>query len=328
MRPSEARGGTLESMNHGARDDLPLAARVNGQPITRLALESVLADVIEHYARKGQTVTPEERHTLERQVLDQLVERELIFQECRRLDRKVDDETLETRMGDLARKFGGAAAMTLLLARQGLSLDDVRSGFQRDLLIDDYIESVLYSGVRVSDAETRGFFDDNRARFRIQEQVRVSLLTLSLGKRPPAGTVRRAREAMAALGDRLRAGDDFHVVGKEANAQRDDIQVSDLGFITRGRLLPDLEAAAFLLWAGQLSPVVITPVGMHILKVSDHLIDRDLRFDEVAPEISKLLLSRKREDAARERLVGLKQTALIEIFPTPPPPEASSGSIL
>lgn len=290
-------------------------ARVNGREIGVRLLRMVLAQAREQFAKSGKAVTPEIEKEIQREAIDQLIGRELLFEESLRRRCFADEEEVERQVTDLAEQAGGMLALTVMLARRGLQLDEVRDGIRRDLAIDAVVDGeVVQDSEGVSVDQARAFFEANRASFRAQERSTVSHISIGLPKNAYTGAVARAHERLNTLRARIDSGESFDEVARTASAEEDGIQSGMLGPIERGTLARELEEMAFTLPLNELSSVFRSSLGVHIVRVLAREGARDMRFDEVAQAIAQHLGTRRRAELAEALTVALRRNAVIEIL--------------
>ena len=293
-------------------------ARVNGNPISRFLLDTVLTDVLGHYKKQGGVVPPDVREQLRKKVLDQLIERELVYQECLRRAYPVDELDVQTQMRELAEPFGGEVGLTIVLTRRGVSLDEVRNGIRRDLLIDGFLENVIHTDLEVRPDDVRRYFDEHRERFSVKERLEVRHISVAV----PAGSTQaerdEARELIDAIRERIATGEEFAKVGQEA-AEEDGgrVQAGNLEAVERGTLIGALDTAVFGLSIGQTSDVIESPIGVHLLELLERKPARDLPFDECVPAITRVLKTERREAQTAAFVAVLQKTATIEIQDEP-----------
>lgn len=290
-------------------------ARVNGREIGVRLLRMVLAQAHEQFAKSGKPVTPEIEKEIQREAIEQLIGRELLFEEALRRRCFADEDEVDRQVTELAEQAGGLLALTVMLARRGLKLDEVRDGIRRDLAIDAVVDGeVVQDTEGVSIDQARAFYEANQASFRAQERSTVSHISIGLPKNAYAGAVARAHERLNTLRARIDSGESFDEVARKASAEEDGIQSGMLGPIERGTLAQELDAMAFSLPLNELSSVFRSSLGVHILKVLAREGARDMRFDEVAQPIAQHLSTRRRAELAEALTVSLRRTAKIEIL--------------
>lgn len=166
--------------------------------------------------------------------------------------------------------------------------------------------------VRVTGSELKEYYQQSRERYRVpgsQEEVRVRHILLSL--KPEAAEDERAeiRRRMEGIREEaLKPGADFAELARkysEDSGTRE--QGGDLGFFPRGRLIKEFEDAAFSLSPGEISEVVETSYGYHLLQVTERKPVEYQSFDQVKKEIEAELLRNKAHALAEQEAEALLQ---------------------
>ena len=290
-------------------------ARVNGREIGVRLLRMVLAQAREQYEKSGKDLTPDVEREIQREAIDQLIGRELLYEESQRRRCFADELEVERQLSELADQAGGMLALTVMLARRGLKLDEVRDGIRRDLAIDAVVDGEMTEDPDgINAGQARAFYEANRPSFRAQDRSTISHISIGLPKNAYAGAVQRAHERLGALRQRIARGESFDEVARQATAEEDGIQSGMLGPIERGTLAPELEEMAFALPLSTLSDVFRSTLGVHLVRVVSREAARDLRFEEVAQAIAQHLGSRRRAELAEALTNALRETAVIEIL--------------
>jgi peptidyl-prolyl cis-trans isomerase C len=113
--------------------------------------------------------------------------------------------------------------------------------------------------------------------------------------------------------EKLKAGGDFIEIAKEKSTGPSAAQGGDLGYVSKGDLIPEIENVVFALEIGNISDIIKSEYGFHILKVTDKKPEALKTFEEVKEEITKTLLSTKQKEAFNNLLEELKSQVTIEI---------------
>lgn len=154
--------------------------------------------------------------------------------------------------------------------------------------------------VRVEEAALRAEYARDPARFREAEQVRARHLLLSTREGGAEGDARAAARADSLLAA-IRSGADFFELARRFSQEPGAANTGgDLGWFGRGRMVPEFERAAFALKAGEVSPVVKTQFGYHIIKLEDRKPARVKPYDEVRADL-RATLARARADSSTRR---------------------------
>lgn len=289
-------------------------ARVNGREIGVRLLRMVLAQAREQYQKSGKPVTPDIEREIQREAIDQLIGRELLYEESIRRRLAADELEVERQVSELADQAGGMLALTVMLARRGMKLEEVRDGIRRDLAIDAVVDGEMTSDAEgVSAEQARAFFEANRASFRANDRSTVSHISIGLPKNAYGGAIAKALERLGVWRARIANGESFDEVARQASAE-DGVQSGMLGPIERGTLAPELEETAFTLPLATLSEVFRSALGVHLVKVVSREPARDFRFEEVAQAIAQHLGTRRRAELAEQLTNSLRQRAVIEIM--------------
>ncbi len=233
----------------------PLAAMVNGQPILLADYQKLLAEYEAALLSRGFDLSTEEGQQVlaqaSRQVLDVMIEQVLIDQAAAREKVTVTDGELDAIIQRDIEEGGGAEKFAAWLQANGWTEEDYRQRLRSQLLTSKMIERVT-SGVSTT-----------------AEQVRARHILVST-----------EAEAQSIL-DQLLAGADFATLAQQYSLdEATKGNGGDLGFFPRGMLLvPEVEEAAFSLQPEQISGVVASQLGYHIVQVLERVPDRPLSED-------------------------------------------------
>jgi peptidyl-prolyl cis-trans isomerase D len=172
------------------------------------------------------------------------------------------------------------------------------------------IEVLAYSpdgfkaGAAPSDAAVSDYYNEHKAdRFTQQEQVRARHILIKVPQDASDEAKGAAADKIAGLKKKIAAGADFAAVAKENSQDEGSAKDGgDLGFFTRGRMVKEFEDAAFSLQPGEMSEIVETPFGFHLIKVEEVKPKKEKTLDEVHDEIVKTLTNEAAQAAAKAAL--------------------------
>ena len=175
---------------------------------------------------------------------------------------------------------------------------------KEELLISAIIEKEITSKVKVEEEEVKGYYDDHPELFSQEEQVRVRHILVA------------SEEEAKKVEERLKAGEDFTKVAQEVSLDKSS-PGGDLGFISKGATVPEFEQAAFALKnSGDMSPLVKTPFGYHIIRLEERKAASVKPFEEVKEQLEEQLGRQKRRETFGKFLEGLRGKATITIHET------------
>ena len=258
---------TIARPSPTATSERPLAAVVDGQPIFLADYQEQVARFEAAMAGQGFDLESEDGKAMlaqmRRQVLDSMIEQVLIKQAAAQEGVAISEEELETVIQESIEEGGGQASFEEWLRTSDLTYEDFRGEIRFQLLAQAIFERITGSVPTAA------------------EQVHARHILVDT-----------EAEAQAIL-TQLQAGEDFAALASQLSQDENTKEAGgDLGFFHRGQLIsPELEEAAFALQPGQISEVVQSQFGYHVVQVLEKAPDRPLP--------SELLNSLKEQAFAR-----------------------------
>lgn len=162
------------------------------------------------------------------------------------------------------------------------------------LKADSYLPDVT-----VSQDEVNQYYDENASNYHKQAEVKARHILLTVEEDAPAAQVENVRAEAEKIRQEAKQKDaDFAELARKYSQDPEAAKGGDLGYFTRDRMLPAIADAAFALEAGEISDLVRTPYGFHIIKVEDVRPERTIPLEEVRPEIELTLKKEKTRDIA------------------------------
>ena len=302
--------GTAEAQLHA----YGTAARVNGVDISNEMLERNF----EEYKRDNDINIAAIRYPnrvtmMRREVLDQLINQEIIWQAAQKKESIASVDEVEEAIKQVREQFASEQDYFGRLAAEGFTVDEYREHIQQVLSAKKYMKSVT-ANVEVGEADIHDFYVGNPVRFQLPEAVRARHILLKVSAQADEDTRTAINEKAVDLLDRLLAGEDFAAVAIEASEDSSAAQGGDLGYFPRGKMVKPFEDAVFALEAGEMSGIVESPFGLHIIKVDDYQVAQTVP-EEVAKErIEQHLVQVKSQQRVVDELAALRAMASIEVL--------------
>ena len=247
---------------------------------------------------------------MERPFLNNLIEMKLQLQVAQRMDLEVTDSEVDGAITEIRNKYG-LTEETLMnsLKAQGLSTEDYRARLADQILLQKVINYAVRSTIVISDSEIEQYYKENSEQYNVEEKFRISQIFFVM---PVDSYQKEALEARAQdLVKRINSGEDFAELAREYSEDPSSEFGGDLGYISRGVALKEVEEAAAALQKGEISNPFWSPAGLHIIKLEDSIEGGDIgKFRE---NIKEVLLQKSFEKKYREWKTGLRENAYIEI---------------
>jgi peptidyl-prolyl cis-trans isomerase C len=286
-------------------------ARVNGEAVKKEDFERMIHTI---EARAGQPIPAERRDEILRGALDQLITYTLLSQESRTRGVKVDDAEIDAKMTQLRGQFPTQQAFDAALKERGMTVDSLKKDARVDLSVSKLMDAEVATLPGPSDADAKDFYDKNPDKFKEDEQVRASHILVRVDEKADGPAKQKARAEIDAVLKQAKAGADFGKLAQEHSQDGSAAQGGDLNYFSKGQMVPAFDKVAFALKPGQISDVVTTQFGYHIIKVIDHKAARTVPFEEAAHKIKDYLGGQKKQAHADAFIEGLKKKSKIEVL--------------
>jgi len=248
------------------------------------------------------------------EAVNQLISEELLYQQSVKSKLKLDDGMVDKELKGLKGRFKDEAQYRETLKRMDLTEDQLKQQIARQAIIRMLLEKEVVSKIALSKEDAKKYFESNSAEFHQPERVRAQHILIKLEPGADEQKKAEARKKLEAVKKRVLAGEDFGKLAKEYSEGPSNVREGDLGYFTRGRMVKPFEDAAFKLAPNEVSDIVETQFGYHLIKVLDHQAAKDPSFEEIEPRIMDILRNKKIHQQYDAYIYKLRQNAKIETF--------------
>lgn len=294
-----------------------VVATVNGVAIKRTTLEASLQATRLNPLLFGSPLprSPEETAKV---VLDQLISAELLAQEARKKGVAVTDAEVDAAMKQTKAAFKSEADYQATLKENRFTEADIRADARRQIAIKRLFEKDLLPNVPpIDQATAKGFYDTNPFQFTEPEENRIAHILVIVDADFDAKRREKARRKIEQVVADLKSGRDFAQLAKsvsEDDGSRD--KGGDVGWVVRGEWPTEFVAAASaLVRKGDVSGVVTTRFGLHVLKLIEKNPAKLLPYDDkLEREIVAFLDRKRQEDMALDYVDALRKKSKVDIF--------------
>jgi foldase protein PrsA len=294
-----------------------VAAKVNGQVITVTALNTQLDQLKKQYPQMF-TGTDAEGRLLDfkQRLLENLINQALIEQAAQSKGINISDADIQKQIDQLKSDFKDQSQFDQALKSAGMTLDQLKSQIKNQLVTQKLVET-LAANQTVSDADIQAYYDKNKTQFFQKPAKRASHILFNTADKATATKVLA----------QLKAG----TITFAAAAKKYSIDTAtaskggDLGWPTQA-YLPEFQTALDKLSKGQMSGIVPSAVGLHIIEVIDVRGGTQQTLAEVKSQIQQIIVQQRRSDAYQQFLNDLRKNAKIEYVEADLKPAANAGS--
>lgn len=249
---------------------------------------------------------------LRKTALTQLVDRILLHKEAARKGFSADSALVERQMQQFQAQFPTQEARDNALKPMGLDMEGLRKMTEQDLSIQVFIQQEVMPSIDVGEDACRNYFEENQEQFKMPDRIRASHILFLVEETATPEDEAEAQAKATQILERVRSGEDFAQLAQEFSEGPSAPRGGDLGYFQKGQMVPPFEAAAFALEVGEISELVRTRFGYHVIKLVDRQEAGPVSYDEAAPRIKNVLQQQKLSDRLQALIQELREDADIQ----------------
>ena len=292
-----------------------IAAIVNDEVITLYEVEREARPVIREKEKKS-PLDAAAKSKIRREALEHLIEKKLLDQKVRELNLRVGEEELRLAIEDVKKQNNMTSQEVLIsaLASQGLTYEQYRTQLREQIEKLKLVSMEVRAKIHVSESEMRAYYEENQTRYSLEDTFRARHIFFKASEKTPPEELKRTMATALLVLAEAKSGKDFAELAKsysEDPAARKD--GGDLGSFKKGDMMPELEAAIVSMKPGDVSELVYTPTGFHIIKLEERTAGKVKPFESVKVEIEDAIYRKKSEERFNQWAKELRGKSSIEI---------------
>ncbi|MDI6782510.1 MAG: peptidylprolyl isomerase [bacterium] len=300
----------------------PVSASAAGNIVAKVEKETITrTDFINEWELQDRPVlatsTTETSQAEKLKVLNQLIDRRLLFLQAEKENITADAKLIEQMITAEKMNFASTAEFQKALQKKKFTLKEYRDYLADDLRMRQLLIRYVYSRVTVTDLEVNEYYTVNSAKYSTPEQIKLRSIFVKV---PATATWEEkgdklAKAKLALM--QLKLGSAFEDVARTISDSENAVRGGDAGYVSRAMLQkePELEEVAFSLSVGEISEVIETKYGYYILKVEGKIEGRGKRIWEVRERIRNDLLRERNNEQYTKFIDGLRKQYPIELYP-------------
>ncbi len=275
-------------------------AEVNESGITSDQLQKTFLNAISRYDDK--TLSNLDQSAIvsfKKNILDQLIDYELLYQQAQKEKVKIHNDEINLEIDKIKDNFSSPEEFNEALKANNITLVQLKDDIKRQLMINSILEETR-NQISITDDELLEYYNENKESLFEPEQVHARHILVE--------TAEEANNLLLQLKEGLT---DFAELAIEKSIGPSAPSGGDLGFFARGQMVKEFEEAAFSLKPGEISGVVQTQFGYHIIKCEDKKEEYSPTFEEAEEKISNTLRNQKENEGISALISKLREEAVI-----------------
>lgn len=292
-----------------------VVAEVNGVSIYKADVDKRMDILMRQIAAQTSEMPSEaDLKEIRSRIMNDLIEYKMLLNEGEKQGLAANDAEVKEELAKIKANFPDEAGFATALNQSGVTEAEFYQTIKDTLIIQKLLEVKVADKIKVSDQEIKAFYEGNPNLFEQEERVHARHILKMV--EPNASAIERdkKKKELEEVLRALKSGSDFSDLAMKYSDDPSKITGGDLGYFTRGRMVKPFEDAAFALKPGEVSGIVETQFGYHIIKLEDRQPARTIPYEEIKSVISENISMQKRQDAAGEYIDGLYKNSQIKIL--------------
>ena len=293
-------------------------AKGKGVTVTQDQLDDAFIAYKASLAARNQNIPESMRAEVEAKLLDKLIVTQIMMQRATPEDKEKGSASAEKISTDAEKRFSSPELFKQQLLASGLTYKEFKEKLLEQAICEQVLEREVKPTINITDADVKKYYDENPTRFEQPEMVRASHILISTvnpnTRKPlPADEKQLREKKINDLRARVMKGEDFAKLAKEYS---DDLPSKEKGgeyTFARGQMVKPFELAAFNLKTNEVSQIVESPFGYHIIKLHEKIPPKKLEFSAVSKDIREGLIQKELQAKMPEYFEKLKKEAGVEL---------------
>jgi peptidyl-prolyl cis-trans isomerase C len=278
-----------------------VVAKVNDTVFTQKDLESEVDRLIPRVTFH-RNVPPEKRKNYYGKAIDELIDRELQYQDAKAQGVKIEKEKIDAQLDKFKKRFKSEQEYKAAIEKENTTEEKVRARIEKELLAQAAFTMNVTEKAKMSDPALKEFYEKNPAKFKQPESVKIRIISVKDDK--------KATDILAMI----KKGDDFAEIASNFSEDSYRIRGGDAGYLHKGRMLPEIDEAAFKMKVGEVSDIIRAESNHFIIKVEDRKPEQQMTFEQTKDKLRKELETERAGELKQKWMDSLRSKAKIEIL--------------
>jgi peptidyl-prolyl cis-trans isomerase C len=307
-----------------------VVAKGKGVEVKRSRLDEEMVAIRGSAEARGQMIPPEQMVVLEQQILDRIIQIQLLSSKATAEDKTKAKENCDKRFETIKTRAGTDEVLDRQLKSVGMTREVLKTKMLEESVAEAVIERELK--INITDDQVKKFYDENPAKFEQAEMVRASHILLmtkdqTTGEDLPADKKEAKKKQAEDLLKRARGGEDFAKLAKEFSEDPGSKDKGGEYTFPRGQMVPEFEASAFSLKTNEVSDIVTTQFGYHIIKLSEKMPAKKVELAKASSDIKDYLKQQAAQKEMPAYMERIKKEAGVQILDEKLKPKANDLDI-
>ncbi len=250
-----------------------------------------------------------------KKIVETLVEKLLLLREAERMGLGVNEGELASAVeGVLRENKLDRKELDQALAQEGITFEKYEADLKGQILRSKLLDRKIRGAIKISDEEIKIYFESNRETFGSDEEIRVRHILFLVPKGASQEDILKIKEKAEVVLKKAGSGEDFEALAREYSEGPSASSGGDLGFFRKSDMVKEFSTAAYALKKDEVSSLVLSPFGFHIIKLLDKRGGTALSFDDAKERIRAKLFNDEMERGIFNLIEDLKERDDLQIL--------------
>ncbi|MDT8317491.1 MAG: peptidylprolyl isomerase [bacterium] len=250
-----------------------------------------------------------------KRIVESLVEKLLLLREAERMGIEVSEGELSSAVdGVLAENRIGRKELDMALAQEGITFDKYQADLKEQILRSKLLDRKIRGAIKISDEEIKIYFESNKESFGLDDEIRVRHILFLVPKGASRKEILKIKDRAELILNKARSGEKFEDLAREYSEGPSANSGGDLGFFKKADMVKEFSSAAFALKKDEISSLVLSPFGFHIIKLLEKRGGTSLSFDDAKERIRAKLFNDEMERGISNLIEDLKERDDLQIL--------------
>jgi peptidyl-prolyl cis-trans isomerase C len=271
-----------------------------------------VTQVEQRFTRMGRSLSDSQLSEIKKDVLEELINRELLLQESKKSGVTVEAAEVKEQLDQMRSQYATDAEFKRTLNMMGFSGTNIESQIKEWMEVRRFVNDRIAKKIIIPEKDIKASYDSHPHIFKRPESVHAAHILIKVD--PAADKLQKseARKEIAMIKNKLKRGEDFAALAKVYSQGPSSVKGGDLGYFGRGQMVKPFETAAFALKPGEVSGIVKTRFGYHIIKVFDKKPPVTIPYEDARKRIAQHLKNQKVQKQLNQYIDELKKNAVIK----------------
>jgi peptidyl-prolyl cis-trans isomerase C len=290
------------------------AAIVNQYVISKKNLDQNVSIVLRKKGILKTTIDREQLNKITETTLEELINRELLFQESQRLGIHIEPQVVNQQFDLMKKMYPDKNVFSEKLSIINLSEKEMKAQVERGLTIRRLIQEKVVKRISTPEEENVAFYEKNKEQFKQPEMVRAQHIVIICKPDGTSAQKKEARKKIEKIQKRITRGEKFSALAKKFSNDPSGKNGGELGYFDQEKMVEPFSKAVFALEINGVSDIVETASGFHLIKLLDKRPERIPAYKEIKSNINQLIEQKKIATGIKSYISILRDKAKITIF--------------